>query len=352
MRVIFALLVASALGHAAVDLRLPTENHHLFSDEPERFYMYVDRIFEGEVSRPGQGGAFGFTRTARRVNGQVILSKFHEGIDIAPLYRDAAGEPLDLVTSIADGRVVHVSASPGRSNYGRYLVVEHDWEASKIYSLYAHLAEITCHPGDPVRAGSVLGRMGYSGVGLNRTRAHLHLELAMMSSSRFGDWFQRYGGGINHHGLFNGMNLIGTDVARYFIEHRKAPQMRFSQLVMSTEVYFKVLVADDRIPDFVQRHPWILRGEPAGVRSWEIALSATGQPVSFTPRQDSVEAMTVTMVRPSEIPHHYLTRGLVQGVGNQASLTGRGRQLIELLMGHFPGAENQSADTEKPPGQG
>ena len=64
---------------------------------------------------------------------QVILTKFHEGIDISPVNRDRAGNPLDLVSSIADGRVVHISPISGRSNYGKYVVVEHIWENSSIY---------------------------------------------------------------------------------------------------------------------------------------------------------------------------------------------------------------------------
>ncbi len=135
---------------------------------------------KGKPANPGRAGTFGFVRNAMRIEDQVIYTKFHEGIDIAPVNRDSAGNPLDPVSSIADGQVVHTSPIAGRSNYGKYVVVEHNWENSAVYSLYAHLAEITCNPGDPVKAGTVLGRMGYTGVGLNRTRAHFHLELAML----------------------------------------------------------------------------------------------------------------------------------------------------------------------------
>ena len=341
-------LSASTLLQAGIDLRLPTENHHLFTGQNDRFYMYVDRIFEGEASKPWEGGAYGFVRTAMRINGEVILTKFHEGIDIAPINRDRAGNPLDLVSSIADGRVVHVSPISGRSNYGKYVVVEHQWENSLIYSLYAHLAEITCNPGDPVRAGSALGRMGYTGAGLNRTRAHLHLEIAMMMSRHFDDWQKAFGGGINHHGLFNGMNLAGTDVARFFLEHRANPGLRFSELVASTPVYFKVAVpASAGTPDFVTRHPWILRGEAEGAVSWEISFSATGQPVAFEPSQKRVAAPVITRVRSSEIPHRYRTRNLVTGQENRASLTQSGKQLVALLMDDFPVSGQQAMEPKR-----
>ena len=104
----------------------------------------------GKPASRGKAAAYGYVRTARRIDDQVILTKFHEGIDIQPVSRDKAGDPLDIVSSIADGRVVHTSPIPGRSNYGRYVVVEHTWEDSQVYSLYAHLAEVTCKPGDAV----------------------------------------------------------------------------------------------------------------------------------------------------------------------------------------------------------
>ncbi len=347
LRNLLLAISASGLLHAGIDLRLPTENHHLFTRQNDRFYMYVDRMFEGEASKPWEGGSFGYVRNAIRINGEVVLTKFHEGIDIAPINRDRAGNPLDLVSSIADGRVVHVSLISGRSNYGKYIVVEHQWENSLIYSLYAHLAEITCKPGDPVRAGSALGRMGYTGAGLNRTRAHLHLELAMLMSRHFDDWQKAFGGGINHHGLFNGMNLAGTDVARFFLEHRNNPELRFSQLVASTPVYFKVVVPSKGTPDFVIRHPWLLSGDPAGAVSWEISFSATGQPVAFAPSQRKVDAPVVTAIRPSTTPHHYLTRNLITGQENRASLTQNGKRLVALLTDDFPTSAQQAMEHDK-----
>jgi murein DD-endopeptidase MepM/ murein hydrolase activator NlpD len=335
---LFLLIASTAglLGAAPLELRLPTENHHLFTGELEKFYMYVDRTFEGQTTQPWEAGSYGFVRTAIRVNGEVLLTKFHEGIDISPVRRDKAGNPLDLVSSIAAGRVVYVSPLAGRSNYGKYVVVEHMWENSAVLSLYAHLAEITCKLGDAVAAGSVLGRMGYTGAGINRVRAHCHLELGMMTSGRYEDWHRAFGGGTNFHGPYNGMNLIGTEVARFFLEHKANPELSFSRFVASTPVYFKVTVPSRGTPDFVKRYPWIARGQAEGAASWEISFSATGQPVAFTPSQRQVAAAVVTSIRPSTVPHRYLTRGLVTGEGNQATLTRAGKQLVSLITDDFP----------------
>ncbi len=333
LRFLLSLALACSL-QAGIDLRLPTENHYLFTEEPDRFYMYVDRTFEGETSKPWEGGSFGLVRNSRRINDQVIQTKFHEGIDIQPVNRDRAGNPLDLVSSIADGQVVHTSPIAGRSNYGRYVVIQHTWENSQVYSLYAHLAEVTCKPGDPVKAGSVLGRMGYSGAGINRTRAHVHLELAMLTSRRFDEWAR---GMINHHGNYNGMNLIGSDVARFFLEHKSNPELRFSDFIASTPVYFKVVAPSTKgTPDFVTRYPWICRGNPDDAASWEISFSATGMPVAFTPTDRQVDVPIVTAIRPSAIPHRYLTRNLISGQENRATLTTGGKQLVALLMDDFP----------------
>ncbi len=335
---IFALILslAAALQASPIDLRLPTENQHLFTGEMDQFFMYVDRTFEGQASKPWQAGSFGLVRNEMRINDQVICTKFHEGIDIMPVKRDQAGNPLDLVSSIADGQVVHTSPLAGRSNYGKYVVVEHRWENSLIYSLYAHLAEVTCNPGDPVKTGSVLGRMGYTGAGIDRTRAHCHLELGMLMSTRYEDWHKATGGGVNYQGLFNGMNLTGCEVSRFFIEHKANPELQFSEFISSTPVYFKVTVPMTETPDFVKRHPWIGHGSSEGAVSWEISFSATGMPVAFTPSKRELAAPAVTSVRPSTIPHRYLTRGLVTGEGNQATLTKSGLQLVTLLTDTFP----------------
>jgi murein DD-endopeptidase MepM/ murein hydrolase activator NlpD len=334
------LLAIANLKAQALELVLPTENDHLFSGQLDRFYMYVDRTFEGEVTKPWEGGSFGFVRTPIRVNGDVVLTKFHEGIDIAPIKRDKAGNPLDLVMSISGGKVVHASDIAGRSNYGRYVVVEHEWEKSKVYSLYAHLGEITVQVGDAVKAGSVLGRMGYTGAGINRTRAHLHLELGFMMSLRYEDWHKQNFASPNYHTNFNGINLAGVDIASFFLAHRENPNLSFSEFVMSRPVQFKVAVpAGKTEPEFLVRYPWMKRAGDANVNSWEIGFTATGHVVSFTPSSRVVNQPTVSHIRPAEMNQSYLTRGLISGNGNQVSLTRDGSRLIALILDDFPAAQ-------------
>lgn len=334
MRPIAAFLLALCSLSSALEIQLPTENHHLFSGQPEKFYMYVDRNFDGVQSQPWEGGSYGFVRTSMRIGETVLQTKFHEGIDIAPIKRDKAGNPLDLVSSIAAGKVVYVSDIAGRSNYGKYVVIEHAWENSSVYSLYAHLAEVTCKIGDPILKGGMIGRMGYTGEGITRVRAHVHLELALMLSNRFQDWAPKT---LNYHGLFNGMNLAGADVAAFFLAHQANPQITFSQFLASYPVYYKVTVPNNGPIELATRYPWMVRANAAkACASWEISFSETGMPLVINASDRRVTQPTITSVRPSEVPHRYRTRGLLSGQGQQASLATDGMNLLNLLSGNFP----------------
>ena len=112
---------------------------------------------------------------------------------------------------VAGGTVVHASANPTHSNYGRYVVIEHQLADGPLYSLYAHLASVSCKEGDRVGTGNVIGKLGYSGVGLNKTRAHVHLELCLKLQDDFENWYSSLKLGTpNRHGAYNGLNLAGA----------------------------------------------------------------------------------------------------------------------------------------------
>src|SRR5216110_3568161 len=164
----FALIRFTAMGqNQPLDLGLPTDNDSLFSGGGAAFYQYIERNYNGVKSTPWEGGQYGFVRDPTDTAGGVVYTRFHEGIDIRPLHRDAHGEPLDEVRAIADGKVVHANSVPGYSNYGKYIVIEHRWEGSNYYSLYGHLSSIAVQPGDTVKRGQHIAVMGYTGAGLN-----------------------------------------------------------------------------------------------------------------------------------------------------------------------------------------
>src|SRR5437868_15301517 len=176
---------AQAVQHELVDIVLPTDNDALFSGDGPAFYQYVERNYSGVKSTPWEGGQYGFVRDPTDTAGGVVYTRFHEGIDIRPLHRDAHGEPLDEVRAIADGKVTYTNLVPDYSNYGKYIVIDHHSDSSSYHSLYGHLSSIAVQSGDTVNRGQRIAVMGYTGTGLNRERAHLHLELKLMLSDQF-----------------------------------------------------------------------------------------------------------------------------------------------------------------------
>src|SRR5213594_1920498 len=160
-----------------LDLVLPTDNDALFSGDGPAFYQYVERNYKGAKSTPWEGGQYGFVRDPTDTAGGIVYTRFHEGVDIRPVHRDPRGEPLDEVRAIAEGKVVYRNLVPGFSSYGKYIVVEHAWDGSSYYSLYAHLSVVRVAQGQKVKRDEPLGLMGHTGGGLDQARAHLHLEL-------------------------------------------------------------------------------------------------------------------------------------------------------------------------------
>ena len=156
------------------------------------------------------------------------------------------GEPLDEVRAIADGKVVHANQVAGYSNYGRYIVIEHVWDGSPYYSLYGHLSEIAVGVGQRVNRGERIARMGYTGEGLNQARAHLHLELNLMFNRNFESWHDHNFRDPNHNGIYNGINLAGLDIARFFLEREKRPDLSVPQFLAEEEVFYKVTVPEIR----------------------------------------------------------------------------------------------------------
>ena len=318
------------------ELRLPTANDALLREAGPDFYQFVDRTFEGQTSTPWEGGKFGFVRDPRRIGGQIAYARFHEGLDIKPLNRDEKGEPLDDVVAISPGRVVHVSKTASQSNYGRYIVVEHDWGQGPFYSLYAHLNATQAEVGDTVKAGQPLGRLGYTGAGIDKRRAHLHIELNLLWSVHFQTWYDRGFASPNHHGNYNGQNLIGLDLAGLYLARQKDPALSPAAFVRQTEPYFEVAVPGTAEMELVARYPWLLDAPAPAARppSWRVTFSAWGLPVRIQAGTEAVIQTVLTGIPPAQtLPHSLNTRGLITGSGESAQISAAGLSLVRLACG-------------------
>ncbi|MEX1045357.1 MAG: M23 family metallopeptidase [Chthoniobacterales bacterium] len=333
---VFFLFLLLASPAAAFSPVLPTDNDALFRGQPEEFYMYTDRDFEGVQSRPWQGGTYGFRRNQKRLGSHIIMTRFHEGIDIKPVRRDASGEPLDDVRAIESGRVVHASGEATDSSYGKYVVLQHEVEDAPVYSLYAHLATVDVRPGQSMAQGDRLGRLGYTGTGLNRRRAHLHLEVALLWHDRFETWHAANFPTPNKHGLFNGTNLMGLDVAELYLQQRKNPSLTLPQFIRRKDVFFRLRIPESPHFQLPRRYPWLVKGDPAGARSWIASFTESGFPISLEPSAESIPTPRVEWAKPTRFPYAQLTRSLLDGPARQPHLGPSGQRLVELLTWNPP----------------
>jgi Peptidase family M23 len=334
MLVTSALMRTTAMGqNQTLDLVLPTDNDALFSGGGAAFYQHIERNFKGVKSTPWEGGQYGFVRDPTDTAGGVVYTRFHEGIDIRPLHRDAHGEPLDEVRAIADGRVVHVNSVPGYSNYGKYIVIEHRWGGSNYYSLYGHLSSLGVQTGETVKRGQRIAVMGYTGTGLNRERAHLHLELNLMLSHEFDSWYNTFfRNDPNHNGIYNGMNLAGLDTARLYLALQKNPSLTIPEFLGREETFYKVTVPKSRHFELARLYPWMLttvnRNEKS---SWEVSFAQSGVPLRIEWNDKSVTQPELSYVKKSAVDYSHLTRDIISGHGTNAHLTDYGTQLMRLL---------------------
>src|SRR5438105_15695337 len=88
----FLLMAHVGAQEPVLNLTLPTDNNALLRGDNSEFYQVVERNLHGVISYPWQGGQYGFVRDPVELGGEIVYTRFHEGIDIRPLRRDAHGE--------------------------------------------------------------------------------------------------------------------------------------------------------------------------------------------------------------------------------------------------------------------
>ena len=331
----FQVMALAQTETATVDLVLPTDNDAIFHGGGPDFYQYVERDYGGEKSTPWEGGQYGFVRDPVQTRAGVVYTRFHEGIDVRCLHRDERGEPLDEVRAIANGKVVYTNSVPGYSNYGNYIVIEHRWGGSPYFSLYGHLSKIDVRAGEAVHRGQQIAVMGYTGAGINRERAHLHLELNLMLNHNFQEWYNSFlhENDPNHHGIYNGINLAGLNIAQLYLKLRENPSLTIPQFLAEEEIFYKVALPKSRHFELPNLYPWMV-SETAEARSWTVSFARSGLPLKIEPSELKVKLPEIVYVKPSSLNASYLTDGVATGPTTHANLTEHGKQLMQLLI--FP----------------
>lgn len=324
-----------AYGRAsAIDLILPTSNDGLFRGDDSAFYMQT----ANSRKEPWNAGKFGFVRNPRRTREGLIYMRHHAGIDIRPLHRDRRGRPLDSVLAVADGSVVYTNDTAGHSNYGKYIVIEHRWDGVPYYSLYAHLNEIWVDSGAYLEQGAPIGRLGYTGDGINRARAHLHFEINLLLNPHFDTWFPvAYRKDVNRHGSYNGLNMMAIDVARLYLALRENPRLTIPEFLATEHPFYTINVPITESIAMARMYPWLVTARPtAEHRSWAIYFAQHGLPLRIEPSMETVERPRPFVVAISKLPYRWLTKSMIAGSGENYSLTTQGERLISLMLARPP----------------
>jgi hypothetical protein len=204
-------------------------------------------------------------------------------------------------------------------------------EGTPVYTIYAHLASVDVEPGQNVTKGARLGRLGYSGAGIDKRRAHLHLEIAVLWHDQFETWHAANFPTPNKHGIYNGINMMGLDVAELFLAQRKNPGLTLPQFVRGQKPFFRVQIPDSPHFQLPRRYPWLVDGGTRDARSWIVAFTAAGFPVSIKSSEESITAPRVVWAAPSAFSYEKVTRSLLSGRTGKPRLGESGQKLLSLL---------------------
>lgn len=329
-RLALAGLLSGALSALAQSpFQFPTANHALYETGAELKFLAPT-----SPDRSWTTGSFGCVRT----DGWQM----HEGLDIRSLQHDKRGEPTDPVMATADGTVMYVNTKAGLSNYGKYVVIRHVIDGVEIYSLYAHLSDVSTKVGRSVRAGEVIATMGRTSntsEHIGKERAHVHFELNLFVNDNFSAWFRKNTANErNDHGVWNGQNLDGLDPRDVLLaEHNPVKPFNLLAFIQSQTELCRVLVRATNFSYLKHYAPLVLKNPKAdkeGVAGYEIALNYNAVPFALMPRAASeikgaakIQLLSVNAAEQSAHP----CRRLVTQKGSHWQLTEKGLREIEML---------------------
>lgn len=159
----------------------------------------------------------------------------------------------------------------------------------------------------------------------------------MLLSRNFQGWYDAFqGSNPNMHGLFNGMNLVGTDPAAVLLAASKNPGFSLARHIALLEPFFKLTVPNTPGMSLIRDYPWLVPdGEEANPAAWTISFTRTGVPVRIEASATRVSEARVVWVKESSMAYSHATRGLIGGPAGQPRLTDSGMRFAKLLT--WPG---------------
>lgn len=321
---------------ARMPLAFPTRNIGLLTGELDAFYMEVNRDSIAGLREAGwEGGQYGFVRGPVETSYGPRFTQLHEGIDIRPLQWDEHGEPQDTVRAAMAGRVAYINTNPG-SAYGRYIVLEHEWDGAPVYTLYAHLNAVSVQDGAAVRRGQRLGLLGYTGRGIWRERAHVHFEVALMLNRNEPVWFDcYYGAQADQHGLYFGTNLAGVDVPALYRALAENPALSFRDFLRQQPPGYQIALPGDQPLDLLARYPWLWDGDtpPRTDRpgSWLVTFTREGVPMRIAYQDEPVTRPEVIGVSRVISRNRLGTNGILARGDDRYVITATGLRYFSLI---------------------
>lgn len=240
----------------------PTDQKNLLETNSLAVYMPT-------ASGRAESAGFGSVRT-----GASGWASFHEGVDIAPVRRDAKGLPLDEVRAMADGEVAYVNRIAGNSNYGRYALIRHEEDTGHFFTLYAHMEEVFVVAGTPVSGGRRIGRMGHS-PDIPVARSHVHVEICLMLNTEFERWY-RARKEKPDHGNFHGRNFVSLSPLLPFILQAQGRPFRIADALKCTPVAFQLVLRTPACPNYFWDNPSLWEGPARCGGDVLLAVSESG----------------------------------------------------------------------------
>ena len=142
---------------------------------PQEFCGFQNTfLFERPIKLPGRNTIDGSYRFGSAQGGRRDP---HHGVEFlnslgTPVFAAAEGEV------IVAGDDLTTLYGPYYNFYGNLVILAHEFPdiQTTLYTLYAHLSEVTVGPGDMVQAGEQIGFVGMSGAA---TGSHLHFEVRL-----------------------------------------------------------------------------------------------------------------------------------------------------------------------------
>ena len=232
-------------------------------------------------------GAFGCVRN----NGY----KFHEGLDLFPVKSNSQGKAEDSIFAAMDGMVTYLSHKASDSAYGKYIVLEHTQFNPIIYSLYAHLDEISPNlsVGKMVQVAEPIGQMGNTAsFRIPLDRSHLHFEVGIRLSNQFDKWYKRQRFKTpNKHNNYNGYNLVGIDPIKFYSEYQKKSFSTPAEFFHNLPTVAKVQVISPKPPFLASRSSALMPSSPTPklIKSWICSFGPFGLPTRLEPSASSFD---------------------------------------------------------------